>query len=116
MSWKAQARRLVNRTLEPAGFTLRRFQPELRVRAMQSPQVRARQITTFRAALGHSLVAFPEIAGNLPDEAAIAAFMDALPQCPVGQDGRGRFFRRNAAVDDCARLAPRAGGGKRRVS
>lgn len=92
MSWKAQARRLVNRTLEPAGFTLRRFQPELRVRAMQSPQVRARQITTFRAALGQSLVDFPEIAGNLPDEAAIAAFMDALPQCPVGQDTGGGGF------------------------
>ncbi len=36
MSWKAQARRLVNRALEPAGFTLRRFQPELHVRAMES--------------------------------------------------------------------------------
>ena len=35
MSWKAQARRLINRGLEPAGFTLRRFQPELRVRTMQ---------------------------------------------------------------------------------
>ena len=67
MSWKAQARRLINRGLEPAGFTLRRFQPEIQVRAMESPQVRARQITAFRAALGHSLVDFPEIAGNLPD-------------------------------------------------
>lgn len=92
MSWKAQTRRLINRGLEPAGFTLRRFLPELRVRAMQSPQVRARQITAFRTALGHSLVDFPEIAGNLPDEAAIAAFMDALPQCPVGQDTGGGGF------------------------
>ena len=92
MSWKAQARRLINRGLEPAGFTLRRFQPEIQVRAMESPQVRARQITTFRTALGHSLADFPEIAGNLPDEAAIAAFMDALPQCPVGQDTGGGGF------------------------
>lgn len=80
MSWKAHVRRLINRGLEPAGFTLRRFQPELRVRAMHSPQIRARQISDLLAALRHSLADFPELVGNLPDEAAIKAFMDALPQ------------------------------------
>lgn len=92
MSWKAQARRLINQRLESAGFTLRRFQPELRVRAMQSRQIRTRQITYFLTALRHSLEDFPELIGNLPDEAAIETFIDALPQCPIGQDTGGGGF------------------------
>lgn len=92
MSWKAQARRLINRVLEPAGFTLRRFQPEMRVREMISPQVRARQITAFRAAMAQSLAAFPELAQRLPPEADIRSFTEALPHCPVMQDTGGGGF------------------------
>ncbi|HMM45741.1 MAG TPA: hypothetical protein PKE41_08900 [Candidatus Macondimonas sp.] len=92
MSWKAQARRLINRSLEPAGFTLRRFQPEMRFREMLSPQVRARQIEAFRAAMTESLANFPELAGQLPPAAEIRAFTEALPRCPVAQDAGGGGF------------------------
>ena len=96
MSWKAQSRRLINRVLEPAGFTLRRFQPEMRVREMISPQVRARQIEVFRAAMAQSLAAFPELAQRLPPEVDIRSFTEALPHCPVTQDTGGGGF--SAAV------------------
>jgi hypothetical protein len=92
MSWKAQARRLINRVLEPVGFTLRRFQPEMRFREMLSPAVRARQIVAFRAAMAQSLADFPELVCRLPSEADIEAFVQALPQCPVAQDTGGAAF------------------------
>lgn len=116
MSWKAQARRLINRVLEPAGFTLRRFQPEMRVREMISPQVRARQITAFRAAMAQSLAAFPELAQRLPPEADIRSFTEALPHCPVMQDtGGGGGFRRRAALDPCPRDRSLAHRGERHL-
>ena len=96
MSWKAQARRVINRVLEPAGFTLRRFQPEMRFREISSPQVRVRQIEAFRAAMTESLADFPELATRLPPEEEIRAFIEALPRCPVAQDTGGGGF--SAAV------------------
>lgn len=92
MSWKAQARRLINRGLEPAGFTLRRFQPEMQVRAMESPQVHGRQITAFQAALARSLADFPELARNLPEATKIGAFIPTLLRSPVAQDTGGGGF------------------------
>jgi hypothetical protein len=92
MSWKAQARRLINRSLEPAGFTLRRFQPEMRAREMISPLVRAHQVTAFRAAMTQSLAGFPELASRLAPEKDIQSFTQALPQCPVAQDTGGGGF------------------------
>ena len=89
MSWKEQVRRLLDRTLEPVGFTLRRFRPEIRVRSMESPQVRTRQIAAFLTSMEQSLVGFPELVGELPTEPEIERFMEALPLCPVLQDGGG---------------------------
>ena len=89
MSWKGQVRRLMDRMLEPAGFTLRRFQPEIRVRAMESPQVRARQVGAFRASMEQSLVGFPELVAKLPTNPEIERFMEALPSCQVLQHGGG---------------------------
>ncbi|HXF08261.1 MAG TPA: hypothetical protein VNK45_07035 [Candidatus Acidoferrales bacterium] len=92
MSWKAQARRMINRVLEPAGFTLRHFQPEMRFREMISPQVRMRQIEAFLAAMTESLANFPELASQLPSAAQIRTFTEALPRCPVAQDTGGGGF------------------------
>ena len=89
MSWKAQARRLINRSLEPAGFTLRRFQPEMRFREMLSPEVQARQTSAFHAAISQSLTNFPGLTKRLPPEADIQAFVHTVPQCPVAQDTGG---------------------------
>lgn len=90
MSWKARVRRTVNDRLEPAGFTLRRFQPEILVRAMQSPAVRERQVLAFREVMTDALAALPKLA--VPTEFEIEAFATALPTCPVYQDTGGSGF------------------------
>ena len=92
MSWKAQARRLINRSLEPAGFTLRRFQPEMAARSMESTSVRQRQIVAFRQELAQSLVDFPELDVGILQDTDIAAFAAELPRCPVHQDTGGGGF------------------------
>ena len=92
MSWKAQARRLINRSLEPAGFTLRRFLPEMAVRSMESTSVRQRQIAAFRQELAQSLVDFPELDVGILQDTDIAAFAAELPRCPVHQDTGGGGF------------------------
>jgi len=92
MSWKAAVRRNINRGLEPAGFTLRRFLPEMAVRSMESTSVRQRQIAAFRQALAQSLVDFPELDVGLLQDTDIAAFAAELPRCPVHQDTGGGGF------------------------
>jgi hypothetical protein len=92
MSWKAEARRLINRSLEPTGFTLRRFLPEMAARSMESTSVRQRQIAAFRQELAQSLVDFPELDVGILQETDIAAFAAELPRCPVHQDTGGGGF------------------------
>lgn len=96
MSWKGRVRRIINRGLEPAGLTLRRFQPELPARSMDSPEIRQRQVITFRKTMVDILATLPALAENIPTHSEIDAFTTALPTCPVRQDTGGGGF--SAAV------------------
>lgn len=92
MSWKACLRRTINSALEPAGFCLRRFQPEMQIRGMESPTIRQRQIRAFHEAIVHACADHPKIAENIPDEKEIEAFSEALLACPIRQDTGGGGF------------------------
>lgn len=90
MSWKAVARRRINACLEPAGFSLRRFQPEMYTQAMESPEILARQAARFRETFAAATAPFPAIADNIPENPEVEAFRVALlSDCPVQQDSGG---------------------------
>lgn len=92
MSWKGRLRRAINRVLEPAGFTLQRFRPEMRFRAIESSMVRHRQIVEFQEVMRRALELCPELVEGIPEENEIAEFMSILPACPVSQEGGGGSF------------------------
>ena len=96
MSWKARLRRVINSGLEPAGFTLQRFQPEIHSRAMESEAVRDRQIVAYREAMKLALSEYPELSKNIPGKKETEVFIRNLVTCPVNQVSGGGGF--SAAV------------------
>lgn len=90
MSLKAMMRRSINACLEPAGFSLRRFQPEMYTQAMESPEILARQAARFREAFAAAVAPFRTIADNIPENSEVEAFrIGLLSDCPVRQDSGG---------------------------
>lgn len=90
MSLKAMIRRSINTCLEPAGFSLCRFQPEIYTQAMESPEILERQVASFREAFAAATALFPAIADNIPEAPEVEAFRAALlSNCPVRQVSGG---------------------------
>lgn len=86
---KACVRVKLNRSLEPLGFQLSRFQPEMTARRMLSPRLRTRQLQYLRRKLGTALADFPDLSlGSIADR-DIAEFLDALAECPIRQQSGG---------------------------
>lgn len=93
MSWKAMVRRRMNGLLEPAGFNLCRFQPEMVTQAIESPEILARQTALFCESFADSVAPFRTIADNVPGNSEIEAFRVALlSACPTRQNSGGGGF------------------------
>ena len=96
MSWKANLRRGINNILEPAGFSIARFSPEMAARRMESPRIRARQAMDFLQQLNQALAGFPALETARLTEADVKGFMDQVVANPVRQTRGGGGF--NAAM------------------
>jgi hypothetical protein len=92
MSWKGSVRRVLNSGLEPAGFCMKRFMPELRCREMESQRVRQRQLIHYRNVLTQALTDHGAMIENFPSDDEVGAFADVLLTCPIRQDGGGGGF------------------------
>jgi hypothetical protein len=86
---KQKARRYVNSILEPCGFQLIRFRPELQSRSMFTSAILTSQSERFLGQITSALTPLGLGANGSISVEAIAAFSRELSHCPVKQQAGG---------------------------